>query len=63
MRGPGKGGNWVRTEGRRSSRPPRSPQSIRTVLGGEVWTVWAPTSSVLPEWGLEAGSSNSGRGH
>ena len=28
-----------------------------------MWTVWAPTSSVLPEGGLEAGSSNSGRGH
>lgn len=41
--------------------PPRNPQSVRSVLGGEVWTVWTPTSSVLPKGGLEAGGSNSGR--
>ena len=57
---PGKGEKWARTEGRRSSTPPRGPQSVRSVLGGEVWTVWTPTSSVLPKGGLEAGGSNSG---
>lgn len=63
MRGPGQGRELGENRGKEKLQATEEPSKCKGRSGREVWTVWAPTSSVLPHGGLEAGSSNSGRGH